>query len=117
MLLQEVREEENLQHHEDDEELDEDDGPQCLAQAHVPESVGVKVIDPKEESLLVHRRRSKDVANIRFFPQSSKLSADKMLILFYFSVNILKLNKVKRQNRQNSLSFRRKHLSLQRFYR
>ena len=46
VLLQEVGQEEQFQHHKDDEQLDEDDGPQRPAQAHVPESVDVEVVCP-----------------------------------------------------------------------
>ena len=56
VLLEEVGEKEDLENHEDNEQLDQDNGPQCLAEAHIPETVVIEVIDPVEESLSVHRR-------------------------------------------------------------
>ena len=56
ILLQEIGEEEQLQHHENDKKFDEDDGPQRLAQAHVPETINVEVVDPIEKVVLSHRQ-------------------------------------------------------------
>ena len=56
MLLEEIGEEKYLEHHKDDEQLDEDDGPQRLAQAHVPETIDVEVVDPIEKVVLSHRQ-------------------------------------------------------------
>ena len=77
VLFQKVGEEEQLQHHEDDEQLNQDDGPQRLTQAHVPESVGVEVVDPVEKTVLPHRRSGFDSANI--------------VILFEMTKQILKI--------------------------
>ena len=55
MLLEEIGEEKDLEHHKDDEQLDEYDGPQRPAQAHVPETVGVEVVDTIEKVVLPHR--------------------------------------------------------------
>jgi len=50
-----VGKEKELQDGEDDEQLDENDGPQGLAQRHVAETVSIEVIGPIEKTLLVHR--------------------------------------------------------------
>ena len=41
MLREEVGEEENLEHSEDDDQLDDDDRPQRAPDFHVPETVGI----------------------------------------------------------------------------
>ena len=56
LLLEEVREEEHLQYGENDEQLDENDGPQRASQRHVPESVVIEVEDPVKKPVLSHRR-------------------------------------------------------------
>ena len=55
MLTQEIGKEKELQYHKDDEQLDEDDGPQRPAQAHVPETIDVEVVDAIEKMVLSHR--------------------------------------------------------------
>ena len=45
MLLEEVGEKEDFQYHEDNKQFNEDNGPQRLAQAHVPETVIIEVVD------------------------------------------------------------------------
>ena len=66
MLLEEVGEKEDLENHEDNEQFDQDNRPQCLAEAHIPETVVIEVKDPVEESLSVHRR-SKMILQIYTF--------------------------------------------------
>jgi hypothetical protein len=46
MLLDEVREEEQLQNHEDDHQLNQDNSPKGAPQFHVAEPVIIKVEDP-----------------------------------------------------------------------
>ena len=45
VLLQEVGEEEQLEHHEDHKQLDEYDGPERAPQFHRPETVVIKVVN------------------------------------------------------------------------
>ena len=54
MLLQEVGEEEQLQHDENDKQLDEDDGPQRLTQVHGAETLIVKVENTIEKAVSSH---------------------------------------------------------------
>ena len=54
VFLEEVGKEEQLQHDEDDEQLDEDDGPQRAPQLHGTESVVVKVIDLVQKTAFFH---------------------------------------------------------------
>ena len=56
ILLQEIRKEENLEYSENNEQLDDDDGPQRLAEAHGAEPVIVEVEDPMEKTVLIHRQ-------------------------------------------------------------
>lgn len=56
MLLDEVGEEEALEHHEDDEDFDEDDRPQRLPQSHVSEALVIQVESPKEKARPSHRQ-------------------------------------------------------------
>ena len=60
MLLEKVGEEEYLEDGEDDEKLDEDDGPQGTAQRHFAETVVVEVVDPIEKVVFFHRPVIKD---------------------------------------------------------
>ena len=46
VMLQEIGEEENLENDEDNEQLDKDNGPQRLAEVHMPETVVIEVEDP-----------------------------------------------------------------------
>ena len=55
MLFQEVWKEEELQDDEDDEELDEDDGPQRPSQLHVTEAVVVEIEDASCKVGCFHR--------------------------------------------------------------
>lgn len=56
MLLEEVGEEENLENDKDNEQFNQDNRPQRLAQAHMPEAVVIKVKGPIEKPVFVHRR-------------------------------------------------------------
>ena len=72
MLLQEVGEEKQLEHHEDDKQLDQYDGPERLAKAHRPETVVVEVKSAVEEASLIHRCYCFIAANIMYFHLTSK---------------------------------------------
>lgn len=54
MTLNIVGEEKQLQHHEDNEKLDEYHSPKGLAQGHVPEAIIIEVNGAIEETVLVH---------------------------------------------------------------
>jgi len=56
VLLEEIGKEEYLEDGEHDEQFDEDDGPQRLAEAHVPEPVVIQVKGTIEKSVFVHWR-------------------------------------------------------------
>ena len=55
MLLEEVREEEQLENCEDDEQFNEDDGPKRLAETHGAEPVVIQVESPIKETVRGHR--------------------------------------------------------------
>ena len=52
-----IGEEEELQHKEYHEELDEDDGPEHLAERHAPETVGIEAEHPEKHIVFCHIRR------------------------------------------------------------
>ena len=54
-----IGEEEELQHKEYHEELDEDDGPEHLAERHAPETVGIEAEHPVKHIILGHNQRKK----------------------------------------------------------
>ena len=53
-LFQKVREEEHLQHKEDDNQLDDYHRPERPAQSHVPESIIIEVKSTINKPFLVH---------------------------------------------------------------
>ena len=57
MLLQVVWKEKDFQDDEDDEELNKDDGPQRLAECHIPEPVVVQVPNSMPKSSFFHRAK------------------------------------------------------------
>ena len=81
VLLQEVGEEEYLQDGEHNEQFNQYDGPQRLAEAHIPEAVVVEVEGPVPESVFVHRR-SKMILQIYAF--SFKVPNDLLKIVQFF---------------------------------
>ena len=52
--IDKIRKEEELEHQEDDGKLDEDDGPERLAQGHRPETIVIEMENPGQQSLF-HR--------------------------------------------------------------
>ncbi len=52
-----IGEEEKLQHKEYHEELDEDDGPEHLAERHAPETVGIEAEHSEKHIVFCHIRR------------------------------------------------------------
>ena len=70
MLFDEVGEEEHLENGEDDEQLDEDEGPQRLAQLHVSEAVVIEVKTLYRNPCLFIVV-SKNDANLQFFSKKT----------------------------------------------
>ena len=50
--IDKIRKEEELEHQKDDGKLDEDDGPERLAQGHRPETIVIEMENPGQQSLL-----------------------------------------------------------------
>jgi hypothetical protein len=55
MLLDEVGKEEQLQNHEDDKQLNQDNSPEGTPQFHVAEPVVIEVKNPVEKAFFTHR--------------------------------------------------------------
>ena len=60
VLLQKIREEEHLQHGEDDKKLNEYDGPQRTPQAHITKALVVEVEYSVGKTAFLHRHKKKD---------------------------------------------------------